>query len=127
MKNSKLIDTETTFWVGKHEPISMSITSNLLDKPIFICDTEPHSLVSEFVNSLESLAEKNKLEMNLKFHDIATRIKSKLEGMLSANNTKSRQLSNGSEPQDCSVDMSDDDEDENSVSTQFLLTQNKTN
>ena len=41
MKNCKLVDTETTTWVGKHEPISVSITSNLLEEPIFICDTEP--------------------------------------------------------------------------------------
>ena len=75
VKICKLIDTETTTWVAKPEPISMSITSNLLDEPIFICNTEPHSLVSAFVNSLESLAEKNKLEMNLNFQDFATRIK----------------------------------------------------
>ena len=65
VKNSKLVDTETTTWFGKHEPISVSITSNLLKEPIFMCDTEPHSLVSAFVNCLESLAEENKLEMNL--------------------------------------------------------------
>ena len=122
VKSSKLVDTETTTWVGKHEPISVSITSNLLEEPIFICNSEPHSLVSAFVNSVESLAE-NKLEMNLKFHDIATRIKEKLERVLSAINTKRRQLSNGKEPQERLVDMGDDDEDEISVSTQFLLTQ----
>ena len=27
VKNSKLVDTKTTTWVGKHEPISVSITS----------------------------------------------------------------------------------------------------
>ena len=123
VKNTKLVETTTTTWVGKHEPISVSITSNLLKKPIFICDTEPHSLISAFVNSVESLTEKNKLEMNLKFHDIATRIKEKLERVLSAINTKRRQLSNGNEPQERLVDMGDDDEDESSVSTQFLLTQ----
>ena len=123
VKNSKLVDTETTTWVGKQEPFSVSITSNLPEEPIFICTTEPHSLVSAFVNSVESLAEKNKLEMNLKFHDISTRIKEKLEGLLSAINTKRRQLSNGKEPQERLVDMGDDDEDEISVSTQFLLTQ----
>ena len=35
VKNSSLIDTETTTWVGKHEPISVSKTSNLLQEPIF--------------------------------------------------------------------------------------------
>ena len=99
VKNSKLVDTKTTTWVGKHEPFSVSITSNLLKEPIFICNTEPQSLVSAFINSVESLAEKNKLEMNLKFHDIATRIKEKLERVLSAMNTRRRQLSSGNEPQ----------------------------
>ena len=126
VKNSKLVVTETTTRVGKHEPMSVSITSNLLEEPIFICDTEPHSLVSAIVNSLESLTEKNKLEMNIKFHDIATRMKEKLEHVLSTINTKRRQLSNGNEPQERLVDMGDDNEDEINVSTQFFLTQ-KTN
>ena len=82
VKNSKIVDTETTTWVGKHEPISVSITSNLLEEPTFICDAEPYSLVSAFVNSVENLAEKSKLEMKLKFHDVATRIKQKLERVL---------------------------------------------
>ena len=125
VKNSKLVDTEATTWVGKHEPISVSITSNLLEEPIFICYTELHSPVPAFVNSVESLAEKNKLEMNLKFHDIATRIEEKLERVLSAINTKRRQLSNGNEPQERLVDMGDNDEDEISVSTLFLVTQKK--
>ena len=123
VKNSKLVDTETTTSVGKHEPISVSITSNLLKEPIFICNTEPHSLVIAFVNSVESLAEKNKLEKNLKFHDIATRIKDKLKRVLSAINMKRRQLTNGREQQDRLLDIGDDAEDEISVSTQFLLTQ----
>ena len=109
VKNNKFVDTATTTWVGKHEPISVSITSNQLEEPICICITEPHSLVSAFVNSVESLAEKNKLELNLKFHDTATRIKEKLERVLSAINTKRRQLSNGNEPQERLVEMGDDD------------------
>ena len=127
VKNSKLVDTETITWVGKHEPISVYITSNLLEKLIFICNTEPHSPVSAFVNSLESLTEKNKLEMNLKFHDTATRTKEKLERVLSDINTKKRQSSNGNEPQERLVGMVDDDEDEISVSAQFLLTQKEKN
>ena len=61
--------------------------------------------------------------MNLKLHDNATRIKEKLDRVLSAINTKRRQLSNRNEPQERLVDMGDDDEDEISVFTQFLLTQ----
>ena len=63
--------------------------------------------------------------MNLKFHDIATRIKEKLERVLSAINTKRGQSSNGNELQERLVDKGDDDEDEISVSSQFLLTQKK--
>ena len=125
VKNGKLVDTEATTWVCKHQAISRSITSTLLKKPIFIWDTEPHSLISAFVNSVESLAKKSKLEMNHKFHDIATRIKEKLERVLSAINTKTRQLSNRNELQERSVDMGKDDEDEISVSAQFLLTPKK--
>ena len=64
VKNSKLVETETTTWVGKHEPISVSITSNLLEEPISICNTESHSLVPAFVNSVESLAEKNEPQIS---------------------------------------------------------------
>ena len=71
---------------------------------------------------MESLAEKNKLEMNLKFHASAARIREKLEQGLSAINTKRRQLSNRNEPQERSVDMGDDAEDKISVSTQFFFT-----
>ena len=42
VKNCKLVDTETTFCVVKHEPISVSITSYLLEEPLFICDPEPY-------------------------------------------------------------------------------------
>ena len=76
---------------------------------------------------MESLAEENILEMNLKSHDGATRIREKMERALSAINTKRRQLSNGNEPKERLVDMGDDDEDEISVSAQFSLTQKKTN
>ena len=61
--------------------------------------------------------------MNLKFHDIATRMKEELERVLSAINTNRRELSNGNGPQDCLVYMGLDVEDEISISTQFLLTQ----
>ena len=127
MINCKLADTEITTWVGKHELISVSTTSNLHTEPIFITETEPHSLVLAFVNSLESLAEKNKLEKILIFHDIATRMKEKVERVLSAINTKRRQLSNENEPQERLVKKGDNDEDEISVSTQFVLTQKNNN
>ena len=56
--SEELKPTETITWIGKHEPISVSISSNLLDKPIFLCDKGPQSLIIDFVANLELLAEK---------------------------------------------------------------------
>ena len=56
--SEELKPTETITWIGKHEPISVSISSNLLDKPIFLCDKDPQSLINDFVANLELLAEK---------------------------------------------------------------------
>ena len=44
--SEELKPTKTKTWIGKHEPISVSISSNLLDKPIFLCDKDPQSLNS---------------------------------------------------------------------------------
>ena len=33
--------TETTIWVGKHVPILVSISLNLQDDPIFLCEKDP--------------------------------------------------------------------------------------
>ena len=68
--SEELEPTKTITWIGKHEPISVPISSNLLDKPIFLCDKDPQSLIIDFVAKLELLAEKNKTEMRSKFLDI---------------------------------------------------------
>ena len=49
-------DTDTTKWNGNHIPISVSISSNLLKEPIFLCNSDPHHLVTSFVSALENLA-----------------------------------------------------------------------
>ena len=51
-------------------PISVSISSNLIDKPIFLYNKDPQNLVIDFVSNLELLAEKSKLEMRTKFQDM---------------------------------------------------------
>ena len=58
--SEKLKPTKAKTWLGKHEPISVSILSNFLDKPIFLCDKVPQSLIINFVASLELLTEKTK-------------------------------------------------------------------
>ena len=54
--------TETTIWIRKHVPISVSVSSNLQDDPIFLCEKEPELLIIAFVSSLELLAEKSKIK-----------------------------------------------------------------
>ena len=39
-------ETETKKWIGKHVPISVSIFSNLIPEPIFLCNSDPRHLVS---------------------------------------------------------------------------------
>ena len=71
--------------------------SNLLQEPIFICDPDPHSLVSTYVTTLEILAELSKLETSLNFYEIGSTIKGKLERVMSAINKRKRSLSYSSE------------------------------
>ena len=123
VENSSLIDTETTTWVGKHEPISVSITSNHFQEPIFNCDPDPHSLVSTFVTTLENLAEKSKLEMSLNYHESGSTIKRKLERVMSVINKRKKTMSSSSEQHAESLCETDNDNDEEvTASTQFLHT-----
>ena len=86
--SEELKPTETITWIGKHEPISVSISSNLLDKPIFLCDKDPQSLIIDFVANLELLAEKNKTEMRSKFLEIENNIKKRLHTIFSILNER---------------------------------------
>ena len=53
-------DTNTTTWIGKHVPISVFIFSNLVEEPIFLCNSDPHHLVASFIGVLENLASQSK-------------------------------------------------------------------
>ena len=75
-------DTNTTTWVGKHVPISVSISSNLVEEPIFLCNSDAHHLVASFVGALENLASQSKAKMKNMFLDIKTLVKIKLGSIL---------------------------------------------
>ncbi len=55
--------TENLNWIGKHIPVSVSISSNLVQGTIFHCNENPLQLIEEFVKSLEDIAAKSNLEM----------------------------------------------------------------
>ena len=75
-------DTNTTSWIGKHVPISVSISSNLVEEPIFLCNSDLHHLVVSFIGALENLAFQSKAKMKNLFLDIKTTIKYKLGSIL---------------------------------------------
>ena len=69
----------STTWVGKHEPISVSISSNLLKTPIFLCDPEPIKVVTQFVDALEILPNESRDQMQSQFADVTSAVCEKLE------------------------------------------------
>ena len=78
VREEQFKDTETTQWIGKHVPISVSISSNLIETPIFLCNSNQRDLVESFVVALESLAAQSKAQMKQHFLDIETSIKAVL-------------------------------------------------
>ena len=84
----KFKNTETTTWIGKHIPISVSISSNLITKPIFFCNSNPRDLVESLIDAVEGLATQSKAQMKLKFLEVETAIKSKLTRTLQSLNER---------------------------------------
>ena len=84
----KFKNTETTTWIGKHVPISVSISWNLIAKPILLCDSNPCDLVESFIDAVEGLATQSKAQMKLKFLEKETAIKSKLTRTLESLNVR---------------------------------------
>ena len=70
--------TEATTWIGKHFPISVSISSNLIPEPIFLHKAIFHHVNSSFITALEGLATQNKAQMKLNFFEVETAVKIKL-------------------------------------------------
>ena len=74
----KFKNTESTTWIGKHVPISVWISSNLITMPIFLCNSNPRDLFKSFIDAVEGLATQSKAQMKLKFLEKETAIKSTL-------------------------------------------------
>ena len=106
--------TKTATWMGKHVPISVSISSNLGEEPIFLYNSDPHHLVSSFIGTLEGLALQSKAQMKLLFLDIETKMKIMLGMILE----KLTQRHNRREQADL-----DDCDNEICASSQFLQIQ----
>ena len=121
VKEETYKETETTKWIGKHVPISVSISSNLIPEPIFLCNSDPRQLVSPFISTLEGFATQSKAQMKLKFSEVETAIKIKLSSVLEQLNQRHSQTERV-------IDFEDDEcfndtADEKVLSTQFLQMQ----
>ena len=79
VRTEELKETQTTTWIGKHVPISVSISSNLIDEPIFLYKKDPQTSIIYFVGKLELLAEKSRLEMRTKFQDIEVAVNERMK------------------------------------------------
>ena len=71
MQAKKLQDTDTTNWIEKRIPILVSISSNLVKEPIFLCNTD-HHLITSFISALEKLALQSKTIMKKLLFEIKT-------------------------------------------------------
>ena len=109
-------DTETRKWIGKHIPISVSISSNLVKEPFFLCNADPHHLVTSSIGALEILAPQSKTKLKNLFFDIKPTIKIKLGSILE----KPTQRHNRRKQADL-----DDCDGETCTSTQLLQVQKK--
>ena len=110
----KFKNTEMTTWIGKHVPISFSISSNLIAKPIFLCNSNPRDLVESFIDAVEGLATQSKAQMKKKFLEIEAAIKSRLTRTLESLNQRVFEFKDY---------CFEDDNKEKDASTQFLQMQ----
>ena len=105
--------------MGKHVPISVSISSNLIPEPIFLCNANPHHFISSFITALKGLATQSKAQMKLNFIEVETAIKVKLCAILEQLNQRRNQLERLSNfVDDCVVE-----DEEKDSSTQLLQMQ----
>ena len=118
--DEKLKNTETTTWIGKHVPISVSISSNLIAVPIFLCNSNPRDLVESFIDAVEGLATQSKTKMKLNFLEVETAIKIKVTRTLESLNERRCRNQRVFEFEDHCFD---DDNEEKDASTNFLQKQ----
>ena len=101
--------TETTTWIGKHEPISVSISANWILKLIFLCNDNPHHLITSFITAPEGLATQRKAHVKMSFTEVETAMKIKLYALLEQHNerrNRAERLSNFVD--DCIVEKEKD-------------------
>ena len=116
----KFNNTEKTTWIGKHVPISVSISSNIKATPFFLCNSNPRDLVESFIDAVEGLTTQSKTQMKLKFLEKQAAIKCKLTRTLESLNERRCRNQRVFEFED---QYFEDDSEEKDASPQFLRMQ----
>ena len=101
-------------------PISVSVSSNLIDEPISLNNKDPQNLIIDLVANLEVLAEKSKLEMRTKFQDIEVAVNERKKKSFDELNERGKNYSSN---QFGYEDECIEDSEEADKSTQFLRIQ----
>ena len=113
-------DANTKTWIGNLVPISVSISLNLVEEPIFLCNFDSDHLVASFNGAFENLASQGKAKMKKLFLDIETTKKIKLDNILEKHTQRQNRREHAR------FGMSQDDcDNEDCASTQFLQKQKK--
>ena len=76
-------NTATTSWIGTLVLVSVSVSSNLLDEPVFLCEKDPNHLIISFAAQLEKLAAKKKADVRPKLLAVEAEIKHRLSYIFS--------------------------------------------
>ena len=85
-QEEKVPGTDTTTWIDKHVPKTVSIFSKVIEQPIFLCNSNSGALVESITDALDGLAIQSKTQMKIKFLEIQTSVESKLNQIFPALN-----------------------------------------
>ena len=77
---------KTTKWISKHVPLTVSISSNLIEQTTFLCNSDTGALVDYFVDTLDELATQSTVQMTATFLENETSLKSNLNPIFSTHN-----------------------------------------
>ena len=72
--------------LGRKFQFRKSISSDLIQEPIFLCDPIPRDLVSSFIKALQHLAKQSKSQMKTNFLQIETNKKTRLSRSVEVQN-----------------------------------------
>ena len=96
--------------------MSVSISSNLIEEPVFLCDKNSKSLIVSFVEALEELASMSKSDMQTKFATIHEIIKSRVRAIFEKLNERKGRTTPAFDFEDECIE----EDEEADMSTQFL-------